>query len=202
MPAEAVIFDIGNVLIEWDPSRLYRPLIAEPERLRWFLETVVPLSWHTEHDRGRPFAETIPERQALFPDYSDLIALFRDRWEDMIGPPITGSVAILEALAARNVPVFALTNYSAETFPAFLRRFAFSRHFRDVVVSGEEGMVKPDPRIYALAIERFGVAPSRTLFIDDREDNVIAARKAGLIGLLFTDPEALRRDMAAQGIRL
>lgn len=199
---DAVIFDIGNVLVAWDPRRLYAELIEDPEELDWFLETVVPLSWHTEHDRGRSFAETIPERQARFPGYADLIALFRDRWEDTIGGAIDGAVEILETLHDKGVPLYALTNYSAETFPAFRRRFGFSRYFRDVVVSGEVGMVKPDPRIYALAIRRFGVTPARTAFVDDREDNVRAAISMGLTGIAFTSPDALRVDLRRLGLPL
>lgn len=198
--ADAAIFDIGNVLVRWDPRILYRRLIADPKELDWFLNEVVPLDWHTEHDRGRSFADTIPERQARFPDHADLIAAFYDRWDETIDGPIEGSVAILERLAAAGIPLYAITNYSAETFPAFRRRFDFARHFSGVVISGEEGVVKPDPRIYAIAIERFGVDPARTVFIDDRPDNVAAARKAGLMGIEFTGPDRLAADLRASGL--
>lgn len=197
---DAVVFDIGNVLVEWDPRRLYAPLIADRAELERFLREVVPLSWHTEHDRGRPFAESIAERQRLFPDQADLIALFRERWEDTVGDAIAGSVALLERLDDAGIAVFALTNYSAETFPAFRRRFAFAARFRDIVVSGEEGMVKPDPRIYDLAIERFGVAPARTVFIDDRDENVRAAIAKGMAGLRFENAATLARDLRALGL--
>jgi len=198
--ADGVIFDIGNVLVRWDPRFLYETLIDDPEELDWFLREVVPLSWHTRHDRGEPFAQTIPERQRLFPDHAHLIALFRERWEDTIGAPIAGTVALLERLDDAGVPVFALTNYSAETFPAFEQRFPFARRFRDVVVSGREGMVKPDPRIYDLALERFGLQADRSVFVDDRKDNVTAARERGMTGLHFTSTDALRRDLAALGL--
>ncbi|GEQ98076.1 haloacid dehalogenase [Iodidimonas gelatinilytica] len=198
----AVIFDIGNVLVRWDPRTLYQELIADPEELDWFLDTVVPLSWHTEHDRGRPFAESIAKRQRAFPKYADLIAQFFLRWEDTIGPPIAGSVAILEALDDAGVPVFALTNYSQETFPAFQKRFSFSKRFRNVVVSGAEKMVKPDPRIYDLAIDRFGIVPEQTAFIDDRQDNVEAAIDRGLHGILFENPVKLAQDLRSLGLPL
>ncbi len=197
---DAVIFDIGNVLVAWDPRFLYEPLISDPDELEWFLSEVVPLEWHTAHDRGRPFAESIAERQRAFPDHAELIALYYSRWNDTIGPPIAGSVAILERLDDAGIPVFALTNYSAETFPDFRRRFAFSRRFRDVVVSGEEGMVKPDPRLYDRAIRRFGVVPSRTVFIDDRRENVEVAIAKGMHGIRFTDPAALAVRLRALGL--
>lgn len=203
MPAgtiDAVIFDIGNVLVEWEPRRLYAPLIADRAELEWFLREVVPLSWHTEHDRGRPFAESIAERQRLFPDHAGLIALFHERWEDTIGDAIVGSVAILERLDDAGIAVFALTNYSAETFPAFRRRFAFAGRFRDIVVSGEEGMVKPDPRIYYRAMARFGVTPARTVFVDDRAENVEAAVARGMHGLHFVDALSLAAELRRFGL--
>jgi len=198
--AGAVIFDIGNVLVRWDPRFLYEKLIPDPHERDWFLREVVSLSWHTQHDRGRSFAETIPERQREFPAYADLIAAFYARWDETIAGPIEGSVAILERLAEAGVPVYAMTNYSAETFPAFRRRFGFSKRFRDILISGAEGMVKPDPRLYDRAIRRFGVEPERTAFVDDRQENVEAARDKGMHGLRFTRPEALARDLAALGL--
>lgn len=198
--ADGVIFDIGNVLVRWDPRFLYEKLIDDPAELDWFLREVVPLSWHTRHDRGDSFADTIPERQRLFPDHAHLIALFRDRWDDTIGDPIAGNVALLERLDDSGIPVFALTNYSAETFPDFPRRFAFARRFRDVVVSGREGMVKPDPRIYDLALKRFGLRADRAVFVDDRADNVTAAQEKGMIGLHYTTTAKLRSELAALGL--
>ncbi|GAK34112.1 haloacid dehalogenase [Iodidimonas nitroreducens] len=201
-PVQAVIFDIGNVLVRWNPRRLYRQLIEDEKELDWFLETVVPLSWHTQHDLGVPFAENIKTRQQQFPEYADLIALFYERWDETIDGPIDGSVAILEQLDDAGVPVFALTNYSAETFPDFRRRFRFSDRFRDIVVSGAEGMVKPDPRLYDLAIKRFGVRAEHSVFIDDRPDNVEAAIERGLQGLVFTGPETLEQDLLRLGLPL
>jgi len=198
--AKAVIFDIGNVLIRWDPRFLYEKLIPDPAERDWFLREVVPLSWHTQHDRGRPFAETIPERQAQYPDYAALIAAFYERWDETIPGEIPESVSVLERLADAGIPLYALSNYSAETFPLFRRRFGFARHFRDMVISGEEGMVKPDPRLYDRAIARFGVDPMRTAFVDDRRDNVEAARAKGMHGLLFEDPRGLGRDLRALGL--
>ena len=198
--AEAVIFDIGNTLVRWDPRRLYERLIDDPAELDWFLSHVVTIDWHTEHDRGRPFADGIRLLTTRYPDHADLIAAFRDRWQETFIGPIAGSVAALEALAARGVPVYALTNYSAETYPDFEARYAFARHFRDVVVSGREGVIKPDPRIYDIAIDRFGIDPRHTLFVDDVARNVDAGRAKGLIGHHFTDPARLRRHLIGLGL--
>ena len=188
------------MLVRWDPRFLYETLVDDPAELEWFLREVVPLSWHTRHDLGESFANTIPERQCLFPEHAHLIALFRDRWDDTIGDPIADNVALLERLDDSGIPVFALTNYSAETFPAFPQRFPFAQRFRDVVVSGREGMVKPDPRIYDLALRRFGLTANRAVFIDDRRDNITAARERDMIGLHYTSTGRLRRDLAALGL--
>lgn len=188
---EAVVFDIGNVLLRWDPAFLYEKLIPDPDERARFLAEVVPLSWHLEHDRGRPYAETIPERQRLFPHYADLIAAYRERWDETIAGPIWGSVAALEALSAQGTPLFAITNYSAETFPRARRQFPFLNLFRDIVVSGEEGVVKPDPEIFRRAARRFAIRPDTSLFIDDSPANIDAAARLGWHTHLFRDPQVL-----------
>ncbi len=195
-----VVFDIGNVLLRWDPRFLYEKLIDDPEELDRFLETVVPLSWHTEHDRGRPFAESIAERQARFPEYADLIAAFHERWDETIAGPIEGTVDLLERLHARGVPLYALTNYSAETFPRARAAFPFLSRFRDILVSGEEKVVKPDPEIFRRAIARWGLEPARTLFIDDRPANVAAAARLGWRTHLFRTPALLEADLVRLGL--
>ena len=197
---QAVIFDIGNVLVRWDPRALYERLISDTEELDWFLTHVVTLAWHTHHDAGRPLDEGIRLLTRRYPAYADLIAAFKPRWDDTIIGPIEGSVRLLEALDDAGVPVYAVTNYSAETFPAFRRDFPFARRFRDVVVSGQHGVVKPDPRIYDIALRRFATTPARTVFIDDRPDNVSGAEAKGLIGLPFTGPERLASDLRALGL--
>ena len=212
-PVETVVFDIGNVLLRWDPAFLYEKLIPDPRERAFFLETVVPLDWHLDHDRGRSYRETIPERQRRFPRYADLIAAYYERWDETIAGPIWGSVAILDALNERGLPLYAITNYSAETFPRARRQFPFLALFRDILVSGEEGVVKPDPAIFARAIRRFGIRPGTALFIDDSPANVDAAAGCGFRTHRFVGPEdlcaALRRanllpadfDLAAASAR-
>ena len=195
----AVVFDIGNVLVEWNPRFLYEQLIPDPDELTYFLENVVTLSWHTEHDRGRPFAEGVRILTEKFPHYADLIAAFDTRWNETIRGPVRDTVLLLERLAEHGTWVYGLTNFSTEKWPSFCRAFLFTDIFDGVVVSGQEGLVKPDPRIYQVAIQRFGLDPERTFYVDDRQENVDAANALGLRGHLFTGAGALERDLKAEG---
>lgn len=197
---KAVIFDIGRVLIHWDPRYLYEKLIADPEELEWFLENVVNFEWHHEHDRGLPFAASLPQRALEFPEYAGLIYAFRERWDETIPGEVEGSVALLRRLHETGVPCFALTNYSAETWPELEARFSWVECFKDAVVSGREGVVKPEAAIYHLARERFGLKEGEGLFIDDKEINVRAGEAAGLVGHHFDRPEKLERDLKAKGL--
>ncbi|TNE62444.1 MAG: HAD family phosphatase [Alphaproteobacteria bacterium] len=199
MAERAVLFDIGNVFVHWDPRLLYAKLISDPTELDHFLSHVVTLTWHTEHDRGKPFAEGVAELSARFPEYEDLIRAFDVRWEETIGDLIDGTIHILERLAEQGMRVYGLTNFSAEKWPPFCRRNAFTDLFEGVVVSGEEKLVKPDPRIYQVAMDRFGLDPERTVYIDDRLENVKAAEQLGMQGHLFTDPAKLEADLIARG---
>lgn len=195
MTVKSIIFDIGNVLVQWDPRFLYQDLIADQQELDRFLSEVVTLEWHTAHDAGLPMAEGVRRLSSQYPQYAELIDLFRTRWFDTIGPSIQGSIDIVEKLANTNIPLFALTNFSAETFPRFSEENSYMRNFKDVLVSGEVGLVKPDPRIFALSIERFAVEPGATLFIDDREPNILGAKKAGFQTHLFESPEQLEEEL-------
>jgi 2-haloacid dehalogenase len=197
--SKAVLFDIGNVFVEWDPRNLYSKLIHDTAELEAFLQDVVTLEWHTEHDRGRPFAEGVQILAARYPEYEDLIRAFDERWDETIGPLFTGTVDVLERLAEQGVRTYGLTNFSAEKWPSFCRGYAFTDLFGGVVVSGEEKLVKPDPRIYQVAIERFRLDPERTVYIDDRIDNVRAAEQLGMIGHHFTAPDKLAADLRAKG---
>lgn len=196
----AIIFDVGGVLCDWDPRHLYVKLIPEPQELDWFLANVVTHDWHFQHDAGRSVRETIPELAAKFPKYAELIELYDSRWMETIAGAIDGTCALVKELAARDVPLFAITNFSAEFFPRFCADYPVMRHFRDIVVSGEERLVKPDPRIYELALRRFKLQPGEGLFIDDRLDNVQAAEAAGLRAHQFRSPEDLRAALEAAGL--
>lgn len=197
---KAVIFDVGRVLIRWHPRHLYRKLIKDREELEWFLAEVVPIEWHHEHDRGLPFAASLPLRALKFPDYADLIYAFRERWDETIPGEIEGSVALLRRLHEARVPCFALTNYSAETWPELTARFSWVECFRDAVVSGREGVVKPEAAIYHLARERFGLEAGEGLFVDDKEINVRAGEAAGFLGHHFETPAKLERDLKAKDL--
>jgi len=197
---EAVVFDVGRVLVQWDLGALYRPLIPDPDECAWFLANVVTEAWHFQHDAGRSPTEMVAERSAEFPDYAHLIALWATRFNDTIPGPVPGSAELVERLAARGVPLYAITNFGAEFWQAFRPHWPVIGHFRDVVVSGVEKLTKPDPRIYALAQARFGHDPAAMLFIDDNPANIAAAAACGWNGHLFTDAAALKADLTRRGL--
>ena len=197
----AVIFDVGRVLYDWDPRILYRRLIDDDRALDAFLRDVVTHEWHFQHDAGRDFAETSAELAALYPEHDALIALWGTRFLESIGAPIAGMPALVDELEAADVPLFAITNFSHEFWPPFrAREAAMFDRFRDIVVSGVEKLVKPDPAIYRLALDRFGLEAARTVFIDDNAANIAGARSVGLIGVHFTGEPTLRRELVALGL--
>jgi len=199
--ATAVVFDVGNVLYGWDPeSFLVRQIADDAARLQ-FIEDVDLYSWHETLDGGRPYADAAAELNEKFPQYAALIAAWSNRFGETITGPVPGVHAIVEALHARNVPLFAITNFSADFWPPFHdRERAFFARFRDIVVSGEEKLLKPDPAIYYLALDRFGLKPADALFVDDREINVEGALAVGMHAHLFTDAAGLRTRLEAEGL--
>jgi 2-haloacid dehalogenase len=199
---QAVVFDLGGVLIDWDPRRLFRTLIPDEAALDRFLSEVCTPQWNHEQDRGRPLAEATVELQRRHPEHADLIAAYYGRWEEMLGGPIHGTVEVLRALHADGLPVYALTNWSAELFPIALARYDFLSLFRGIVVSGEERLAKPEPEFFQILVDRFGVLPRRTVYVDDIAGHVEAARRIGFDALLFTSPDALRAELAARGLRV
>src|SRR5215510_13011107 len=196
---EAVVFDLGKVLLDWNPRYYYERFFTDEHALERFLAEAVSLEWIHEMDRGKPMDQAIAERQRLFPEHADLLARWKQGWPEMLRGEIAGTVAVLEELRSRGQRLYALTNFSAETFPIAQRRSPSLRLFADAVVSGEIGLVKPDPRIFALAIERCQLSPARTAYVDDMLVNVDAGRAAGLRALRFTTPERLREDLRALG---
>lgn len=191
---------MGGVLYDWHPRHLYKKLIDDPERLEWFLANVVTLEWHFQHDEGRPCAETSAELIERFPEHRDLIAVYDERWLETVPGPMPGMIELVDELAAAGVPLFAITNFSHEFWPRFTATAPVFRHFRDIVVSGEERMVKPDPRIFQLALRRFGLARGEAIFIDDRADNVAASEAAGFVGHVFDGAEPLRQRLRGLGL--
>ena len=202
MPApHAVIFDVGRVLVDWEIRFLYERLIPEGEALDAFLRDVVTPEWHFQHDAGRPFAETSVELTAQYPHHAELIELFGPRFNDTNSSAIPGMPELLAELDSAGVPLFAITNFSGEFFPPFRLKYPdmFDR-FRDIVVSGDEKMMKPDAAIYRLALGRFGLRPEEAVFVDDNRDNVAGAAALGIHGILFTDEPALRAELAGLGL--
>lgn len=197
---EAVVFDVGRVLVQWDLGALYSKLIPDPAERAWFLAHVVTEQWHFQHDAGRAPAEMVAERSAEFPDHAPLIEAWASRFNETIPGPVPGSLELVEALHARGVPLYAITNFGAEFWAGFRPEWPVIDRFRDVVVSGVEKVTKPDPRIYAIARRRFGYAPGAMLFIDDNAANIAAARACGWQGHHFTDAAGLEADLRARGL--
>ena len=190
-----VVFDLGNVLLRWDPRFLYRKIFADEARMEWFLSHVCNPDWNMEQDRGRSFAAAVQEAQARHPDHAEAIAAYDLRWHETLPHAIGGSVAILEELHKKGVPVFAITNWNSDKFRETRARFAFLDLFRDIVVSGDERLVKPDAVIYQLFLRRNGLAARDCLFIDDSAANVKGAESVGMKAHHFTSAEKLRHSL-------
>lgn len=199
-PISAVVFDVGRVLFHWDLRHLYAKLIEDESELDRFLAEVVTLEWHFQHDEGRPAAEMIAERSALFPHYTAHIRAWIERFNDTIPGPVDGSLELVEALHARGVPLFAITNFGADAWAGFKPTAPVFELFDDIVVSGDEKLAKPDRAIFALAERRFGYPAAEMLFIDDNADNVAAAAEAGWQVHHFTNAEGLAADLRARGL--
>ena len=196
---DVVVFDLGGVLVDWDPRHLYRKLFDDPAAMERFLADICAPAWNSEQDAGRSWAEGTALLRARHPGHAALIDAYHHRWPEMIAGDIPGTVALLHALHAAGTPLYALTNWSAETFPVAERRFAFLRLFRGVIVSGVERLVKPDPAIYRLLESRFGLLPGRCVYVDDSPANVEAATRLGMHGVRFTTPAGLAAELRRLG---
>ena len=194
------VFDLGGVLIDWDPRRLYRKLIPDEAERERFLTEICSPQWNLEQDRGRSWAEACALLRAQHPEHSELIDAFHLRWREMLGGPIEDSVEILHELKTGGVRLFGLTNWSRETFPIALELYDFLGWFEAIVVSGQERLVKPDPQLYRLLLERYGLMPSAFVYIDDNATNAAAADELGMHGIHFTTPAALRDELTALGL--
>lgn len=199
MIRQSVIFDVGKVLFDWDLRHLFAKLIDDPAELEWFVTHVVTAEWHFQHDAGRPLAEMVPERKAEFPAHGALIDAYATRFNETIPGPVPGSLDLVARLDAAGVPLFAITNFGHEFWQAFRPTQPVFDRFRDIIVSGTEKLVKPDPAIFALAIERFGIDPAGALFVDDNAANVAGAEAAGIAAHLFRDAAGLEAELAARG---
>ncbi|MDQ1643079.1 MAG: 2-haloacid dehalogenase [Actinomycetota bacterium] len=199
MTIGTVVFDLGGVLIEWDPRHLYRQLLPDDE-VEGFLEEIGFAEWNHRQDAGRAWSDAVEEHIRRHPHRADLIRAYPERFGDSLVGPIPGTVAILEELHTRGVPLLALTNWSAESFPVARDGFPFLDLFDDIVVSGEERVAKPDPRIFRILVERHGLEPAATMFIDDSPANVEAASAVGLVAVRYESPAALRAQLVAAGL--
>jgi 2-haloacid dehalogenase len=200
-PIRAVLYDYGNVLVGWSPRKLYARLIAKPERLDYFLDKVCPMSWHLLHDSGVPMDVTIPERQAIFPDFASEIAAWKTGFGEMITGEITGSTDLIPVLHKAGIPQYVLTNMPSEMVATCFSPFSFPKYFTDVIVSGDEKTAKPDRPIFDISLARMGgLNPSEVFFTDDSAANIAAAQAMGFVTHLFEGPQGLARAMRDAGL--
>ena len=196
----AVVFDLGGVLIDWDPRYLYRTLFDDEAAMEEFLATVTTQEWNGAQDAGRPWADAIEELAERHPGQRDLIEAYWRRWPETLGDAIEPNVALLDELRSTGVRLYALSNWSGETFPLARPRYPFLEWFDGIVISGDERLAKPDPRIFGLLLERYGMSAAETLFIDDHVPNVEAATALGFTALRFVGAAELRADLERLGL--
>ena len=196
----AVLWDIGNVVVRWDPRTLYSKVFSDSAELDRFLAEVCTMTWHAETDRGATFEDNIAQLSAQHPHHTDAISAWWSRWPEMFSGVIAETEAAIEALAAAGVQQYGLTNMSVQAWPGVRAMTPAFDHFAEVVVSGAEALIKPDPRIFQLAIDRSGLAPQQMLFIDDSLPNIEAARALGFFVHRFEDPAALRPVLEQHGL--
>lgn len=200
---ETIIWDLGNVLIKWDPKRLYRTIFDTEEKADWFIDNICTLEWNEQQDAGRSWEEGTRLLIEKHPEYTKEIKAYWERWEETLVGRIVGSEKILRALKAQNTHrLYALTNWSAETFPIAREKYDFLQLFEGILVSGEENLKKPDSKIYQLLLDRYHIDPTTALFIDDSERNIVGAQKLGIHTIHFKYPQQLERELVTYGINL
>jgi 2-haloacid dehalogenase len=195
-----VIFDLGGVLVDWNPRYLYRTLLPSDEAVEQFLAEVCTPEWNAAQDAGRTWADAVAELIERFPEQAELVRAYDERWWETIGGEIPGTVDVLRSLRDGGVRLYALTNWSAEKFDLTYPQFDWLSWFGGIVVSGKERVVKPDPRIFRILLDRYDIDPADAVYIDDAKHNVQAAAELGVRALHFTSPEHLRDDLAALGL--
>ena len=201
MKIETVIFDLGGVLIDWEPRRLFRKIFDDEEEMEYFLNNICTPDWNVQQDKGRPLADATQLLVDQFPKYTSQIEAFYGRWEEMLGGAIQPTVDILnELVEAKTHRIYALTNWSAETFPVALRDYSFLQLFEGILVSGDEKMIKPQREIYELICQRYDIEPTTAIFIDDSLKNIKGCEEYGMIGIHFKSGEGLRRELEVMGV--
>jgi 2-haloacid dehalogenase len=198
--ADAVVFDLGGVLLDWDPRHLYRHLFVDPAEMEDFLARVCTMGWHRAHDLGADVTESCRRLAGLHPGYEQMIMAWADRGEEMVAGQLDATVAILAELTAAGIPCYALSNMEPAAFTLRRARFPFMEWFDDHVISGIEGVAKPDRLIFEILLRRHGLEPRATLFVDDSAANVDAAQQLGIIAVRYTSARQLRRDLRAHGL--
>ena len=200
-PIHNIIFDLGAVLIDWNPRYLYRKIFQSEEAMEYFLNNICTSHWNEEQDGGREIKEAEALLLAQYPEYRHEILAYYDRWTEMLGGDIPGTVAIFGKLRERRSHgIYALTNWSAETWPKAVERFEFLSWFDGILVSGQEKMKKPDPAIYRAICNKYGLEAETSLFIDDNHRNIAAAQNLGLQTIHFTTPESLAEELDKPGL--
>jgi len=196
-----VIFDLGGVLIDWNPRYLYRKIFSTEDEVTWFLENVCTAEWNEKQDAGRSFEEATKELLGRHPKHADAICAWYDRWQETVGGPIQQTVDILQTIRDRKQHrLYALTNWSAETFPWAKNNFDFLHWFEGILVSGEEKLIKPQPEFYQLLLERYRIKAGSAVFIDDNIKNVEGARAVGIDSIHFRDASGLSDELRSRGI--
>ena len=198
-----IIFDLGGVLIDWNPKYVYREVFdGDEEKVDWFLNEICTMDWNVAHDAGRSLKDGTELLIKQYPQYEAWIRIYYDRWADMLGGPIKDTVDVLNKLKkANNTQLYALTNWSAETFPVALERYSFLHDFKGIVVSGTEKTRKPFAKIYEIILDRYLITPEKAVFIDDNLDNVKAAQSIGIIGIHFHNAQQLAQELNRLGVQ-
>jgi len=194
-----IIFDYGGVLLDWNPHYLYDPYFGDADKAEWFLTNICTYEWNAQHDNGKPTAEGTAELTALHPEWAKEISMYYDDFMKMMGGQIPGMTELIKDLKSNGYHVFGLSNWSAETFALVRHVYPVLDLMEDMVISGVEKVMKPDRRIFELALNRFGVKAEETVFIDDNPNNVQAACEMGIKGILFQSPSATRQALGLQG---
>lgn len=197
-----VVFDIGNVLLRWDPRNLYRKLFETSDRVEWFLSNVCDMPWNEAQDRGRSWADAVSERVARFPEWEREIRAYDNRWLEMLDGEISDNVDVLRRLKTAGTPVYAITNFSREKFAVARTEHGFLDCFDGIVVSGEVGLIKPDRQIFRHFLDRYGLAAADCVFIDDSRANTAAAAELGMSTIHYVEPMDLAEALARLGIVL
>ena len=191
-----IIFDFGNVLVQWHPEVVYGEFFGDEVKAWWFLRHVADMDFRQRIDAGESMEDCIREKQAQYPEYEQAVELYRSKWREMLTDEVPGMREVISELRVRNYEIFGLTNWSMETFPEARAHFGILQMIDRYVVSGAEGLVKPDPRLFQVLLDRYGLKSEDCSFVDDNPDNVAAAKGMGMQGILFTNAETLRKELA------